>query len=247
MFQQVRYLLLQVRNSDDPMRGQEVNCFARSLSANASQISVFDLLEAPLLEIDIVDVDVILIGGSGHYSAAGEGRWLEVALESLRVVHDSSKPTFASCWGFQAMARAMGGRVIHDLNRAELGVHHVTLTSEGQADPVFGPSGLVLQGLMGHEDTVVELPPGTELLASTDQVENQAYRFLDRPIYCTQFHPELDKDTFLGRLETYPEYVQKIAGMTLEEFRHTIHDTPETTALLKRFVEQIAPLSLDQK
>lgn len=247
MFQQVRYLLLQVRNSDDPMRGQEVNCFAKALAANVSQIAVFNLLGAPLREADLADVDLILIGGSGHYSAAGEGEWLEVALESLRVVHDSRKPTFASCWGFQAMARAMGGRVVHDLDRAELGVHHVTLTKEGQTDPVFGPSGPVLQGLMGHEDLVVELPPHTELLASTDRVENQAYRFLDRPIYCTQFHPELDAESFLGRLNTYPEYVQKIAGLTLEEFRHSIHDTPETTALLKRFVQQIAPMLLDQK
>ncbi len=229
------------------MRGQEVNCFARALSANVSQISVFDLLGAPLQESDLADIDMVLIGGSGHYSAAGEGRWLEVALESLRVVHDSQKPTFGSCWGFQAMARAMGGKVIHDLNRAELGVHHVTLTAEGREDPVFGPSGPVLQGLMGHEDTVIELPPGTELLASTDRVENQAYRFLDRPIYCTQFHPELDQESFMGRLMTYPEYIHKISGLTVDEFRQTIHDTPETTALLKRFVEQIAPMSLDQK
>tara|TARA_R110002111_G_scaffold262860_1_gene341953 strand:- start:68206 stop:68961 length:756 start_codon:yes stop_codon:yes gene_type:complete len=251
MFQNFRYLLLQVRNSDDPMRGQEVNCFAKSLEAHVNQIAVFDLLGGPLQETDFADTDMILIGGSGHYSAAGEGRWLDVALESLRVVHDSRKPTFASCWGFQAMARAMGGQVIHDLNRAEIGVHHVSLTEVGKADPVFGPSGAVLQGLMGHEDTVVELPPGTELLASTERVENQAYRFVDRPIYCTQFHPELDRDSFLGRLNTYPEYVEKIAGISLEEFRHSIHDTPETTALLKRFVQQIAPeitpVKLDQK
>ena len=119
MFQQVRYLLLQVRNSDDPMRGQEVNCFAKALAADVSQISVFDLLGAPLQEIDIVDVDMILIGGSGHYSAAGEGRWLEVALESLRVIHDSRKPTFASCWGFQAMARAKTERAIRFLARSD--------------------------------------------------------------------------------------------------------------------------------
>lgn len=247
MSQQLRYLLLQVRNSDDPMREQEVSCFAKALDAQTSQISVFDLLGGALQEIDFETTDVVLIGGSGHYSAAGEGRWLEVALESLRVVHDSRKPTFASCWGFQAMARAMGGRVIHDLNRAELGVHHVTLTESGRADPIFGPTGPILQGLMGHEDTVVELPPGTELLASTERVENQAYRFLDRPIYCTQFHPELDKESFLNRLRVYPEYVEKIAGLSMEEFRHSIHDTPETTTLLKRFVQQIAPIHLEQK
>ncbi len=247
MFQQLRYLLLQVRNSDDPMREQEVGCFAKALDASISQISVFDLLQAPLCENDLETSDIILIGGSGHYSAADEGEWLEVALESLRLVHTSRKPTFASCWGFQAMARAMGGRVIHDLNRAELGVHHVSLTEAGKSDPVFGPSGPVLEGLMGHEDTVVELPPGTELLASTDRVENQAYRFLDRPIYCTQFHPELDHDSYLNRLRTYPEYVQKIAGLSLQEFQQTIHDTPETMELLKRFVQQVMPLYLEQK
>ncbi|QDV20331.1 GMP synthase [glutamine-hydrolyzing] [Gimesia panareensis] len=246
MLQQLRYLLLQVRNPDDPMRQQEVNCFARSLETQVSQISVFDLLGGQLHEADLTETDVVLIGGSGHYSAAGEGDWLEISLESLRVVHDTRKPTFASCWGFQAMARAMGGRVIHDLNRAEIGVHHVCLTESGKADPVFGPSGEVLQGLMGHEDTVVELPPGTELLASTDRVENQAYRFLDRPIYCTQFHPELDRESFLGRLNTYPEYVTKISGLSLDEFRHSIHDTPETMALLKRFVQEIAPRHLNQ-
>lgn len=246
MLQQLRYLLLQVRNSDDPMKQQEVNCFARSLDVDPSQIAVFDLLGGPLTEVDLVSHDVVFIGGSGHYSAAGEGRWLEIALESLRVVHDLRKPTFASCWGFQAMARAMGGRVVHDLNRAEIGVHHVSLTAAGQADPIFGPAGDILQGLMGHEDTVVELPPGTELLASTDRVENQAYRFLDRPIYCTQFHPELDRESFLGRLNTYPEYVEKIAGLSLDEFRHSIHDTPETMALLKRFVQEIAPRHLNQ-
>ncbi|WP_417381121.1 type 1 glutamine amidotransferase [Gimesia sp.] len=246
MLEPLRYLLLQVRNPDDPMLKQEVVCFADVLETDTSQVAVFDLLGGPLQDRDLIETDVVLIGGSGHYSAAGEGDWLETALDSLRLVHDSRKPTFASCWGFQAMARALGGQVIHDLDKAEIGVHHVRLTAAGAADPVFGPSGPVLQGLMGHEDTVIELPPGAELLASTDRVQNQAYRFVDRPIYCTQFHPELTCQSFLGRLNTYPEYVKKIAGLSLDEFRHSIHDTPEAAALLKRFVQQIAPLHLDQ-
>ena len=40
----VRYLLLQVRNQDDPMRRQEVGCFARGLQCREDQIGVFDLL-----------------------------------------------------------------------------------------------------------------------------------------------------------------------------------------------------------
>ncbi|HAH48417.1 MAG TPA: aminotransferase, partial [Planctomycetaceae bacterium] len=162
MLEPLRYLLLQVRNADDPMLKQEVSCFAEILEVDESQVAVFDLLGGSLQENDLLETDIVLVGGSGHYSAAGEGDWLDVALDSLRLVHDSRKPTFASCWGFQAMARAMGGRVVHDLEKAELGVHHVKLTSAGTADPVFGPSGPILQGLMGHEDTVVELPAGAE-------------------------------------------------------------------------------------
>ncbi|MEQ9071474.1 MAG: type 1 glutamine amidotransferase, partial [Gimesia chilikensis] len=63
MLQQLRYLLLQVRNSDDPMKQQEVNCFARSLDVDPSQIAVFDLLGGPLTEVDLVSHDVVFIGG----------------------------------------------------------------------------------------------------------------------------------------------------------------------------------------
>ncbi|HBL46234.1 MAG TPA: aminotransferase, partial [Planctomycetaceae bacterium] len=110
MLEPLRYLLLQVRNADDPMLKQEVSCFAEILEVDESQVAVFDLLGGSLQENDLLETDIVLVGGSGHYSAAGEGDWLDVALDSLRLVHDSRKPTFASCWGFQAMARAMGGR-----------------------------------------------------------------------------------------------------------------------------------------
>ena len=41
----IRYLLLQVRNQDDPMRPQEVGCFARALGCEPTQIRTFDLLD----------------------------------------------------------------------------------------------------------------------------------------------------------------------------------------------------------
>ncbi len=239
MFDRLRYLLLQVRNPDDPMRGQEVRCFARALSTTPEKIGVFDLLSRQLDEKDLQGIDMLLLGGSGHYSVASEGAWLDRALESLRLVHATRRPTFASCWGFQAMARAMGGKVIKDLSRAELGTHEVYLTPAGQEDPVFGPLGQTFLGQMGHEDHVVELPPGATRLAYSNQVEYQAYRFDDRPIYCTQFHPELNCTDLLERLAVYPEYIERIAGLPPESFPDMIEETPETEAMLLRFVRQV--------
>ena len=239
MLDRLRYLLLQVRNPDDPMRQQEVESFARALGAQADQIRVFDILRERLPKSKLDEGDMILLGGSGHYSAAGEGEWLEHALDSLRLVHAAAKPTFASCWGFQAMARALGGRVIHDLGRAELGTHRLFLTEAGKADPVFGPLGATFSGQMGHEDRVVELPPGAVLLASSERVENQAYKIDGLPIYCTQFHPELNCRDLLQRVAAYPQYIWRIAGMPPERFSEMIEETPETEALLQRFVRLV--------
>ena len=35
------------------------------------------------------------------------GPWLPAALDAMVALHETGKPTFASCWGFQAMARAL--------------------------------------------------------------------------------------------------------------------------------------------
>ena len=238
MTDKLRYLLLQVRNADDPMRVHEVRCFSRALQVEPSRFEVADLLsESPDATVD--DADMVLLGGSGHYSVASEGEWLDRSLDAMRKIHDQGKPTFASCWGFQAMARATGGTVIHDLSRAELGTHELHLTSAGRDDPIFGPLGDPFLGQMGHEDRVLELSPNATLLASSDKVAHQAYRLDDAPIYCTQFHPELNRTDLLRRLDAYPEYVCHLTGMAADEFAATIKDSPETEALLPRFVQHV--------
>lgn len=235
-FAKLRFLLLQVRNSKDPMRHQEIECFARGLGCNTNQIATFDLLSGRPDRSEIDGVDVVLLGGSGHYSAASEGAWLERSLDCLRELNDWSKPTFASCWGFQAMGRALGGTVVHDPNRAELGTKKVRLTPAGVADPIFGDLGDEFSAQMGHEDCVSDLPTDAVLLASSDTVVNQAFRVCDKPIYCTQFHPELNCQSFLERIRFYSEYIERISGLTFQQFADTCYNTPETELILQRFI-----------
>jgi GMP synthase (glutamine-hydrolysing) len=264
----LRYLLLQTRNVDDPMREQEVRCFARALSCERSAIDAFDLLDAAPTPQRLRWADVILLGGSGHYSAAdipasrfvddrraappervvgaGQGgayhnrqQWLDATLDALREIHHRGIPTFASCWGFQAMARALGGRCIHDLPRAEVGTIELHLTGPGRGDPVFGCLSPTFFAQAGHEDHVVELPRGAVLLASSSRVPEQAYHFPDKPIYCTQFHPELDRTSLLERVRAYPEYVERITGANYDEFVSSCRETPEANSLLQRFVAMV--------
>lgn len=235
-----RYLLLQIRDAHDPIRMQEPSCFANAIGCAANRISTLDLLTERLTAERLQTADAVLIGGSGNYSAAGESEWLENVLADLRLLAETRKPTFASCWGFQAIARALGGRCIHDPEHAELGPIELMITDAGRDDALFGALNNRFWGLAGHEDHVVELPPNAVLLASSATVTNQAFKLADAPIYCTQFHPELELNTFLERVAAYPQYVEKIAGTSIEILSNNCHDTPESRSLLTRFGQLVS-------
>ena len=81
--------------------------------------------------------DAVFIGGSGDYSVTRESGWLDASLDLMRDLVRESKPTFASCWGFQAMAKAHDGKVETDLSRAEVGTHQLHLTEAGKKDSLF--------------------------------------------------------------------------------------------------------------
>jgi len=213
-----KFLLLQVRDSVDPMLMQEVDCFAESLQCEAAQISVFDLLSGCPSMVYFSRFDVVLLGGSGDYSVAQGGAWLPPALQAMRELYELGLPTFASCWGFQAMAKALGGEVVTDMSRAELGTVEVFLTEEGKDDPLFGALGERFLAPMGHQDCVVTLPPDAIRLASSDKVENQAFKIKGKPIYGTQFHPELNRASLIERVRAYPKYVESITGDPIDVF-----------------------------
>lgn len=236
-FDKLRFLLLQVRNPGDPMREAEVRSFARALGVQESQIGVVDLLSEVPSPTQWQSSDMMLFGGSGHYSAVENHPWLLRALDLIRELHNARKPTFASCWGFQAATRALGGTVVHDLERAEVGTHSLTATAAAREDVLFSILGEEFEGQMGHEYHALQLPPDAVRLASSERVENQAFCFPEHPFYCTQFHPELNRQDLMSRVKTYPEYVERISGQTLEEFAAMCHDTPVTESLLPRFVQ----------
>jgi len=234
-----RFLLLQVRNPGDPMAAQEVLCFARSLPCTSSNIEVFDLLSGAPSTLALKRTDVVLIGGSGEHSVVRGGPWLSRALDTMTELYAKSRPTFASCWGFQAMAQALGGTVVTDRDRAEVGTAWVELTHDGEADPVFGPLGKRFRVPIGHEDVVTKIPKSARLLASSDLVENQAFVFLDKPIYATQFHPELNRADLVARLTKYTEYLPLTGHKSIKEFEDNTPETPESESILPRFLKEV--------
>lgn len=58
--------------------------------------------------------------------------------------------------------------------------------------------------MVGHKEAIEELPAGATLLATGVACPVQMFR-LGPNAYATQFHPELDADTFEQRLRIYAD------------------------------------------
>jgi len=232
-------LLFQIRKPDDPMRISEVATFAESINTLPERITAIDLIGDPPSKKILESADLILIGGAGDYSVPKGGLWLNRALDIMQSLYAKQKPIFASCWGFQAIAAALGGSVVTDPQFAELGTLQLSLTEDGIKDPVFGSLGSKFLAHVGHQDTVVQLPKDAIRLASTPLVENHAFCMPDAPIYCTQFHPELKRNLLIQRLTTYPEYTKHILGISLSELTKTLQETPDANRLIRRFIHHV--------
>lgn len=234
-----RCLLLQAREADDPMGAQERRVFARLLGVGRTGLTSFSLVEGAAPP-DLLDAaDLVFIGGSGDYSVVRH--WNDDVARTMERLHDRAVPTFGSCWGFQALARALGGEVVQDPAFAEVGFREFRLTEAGARDPVFGSLGDRFPAVIGHEDTVTRLPPGAVRLASTDLVPNQAFVFRDRPIYGTQFHPELDGGDLVERLARYPRYIPLAGYRSLDEIAAALPPLTDAAALIHRFQRRFAP------
>jgi GMP synthase (glutamine-hydrolysing) len=240
MLGDLEYLLIQVRKSDDPMATHEVDCFASHLHCTPDRIRPWDLLAGSPNRDDLRHCDIVLFGGSGDYSVVTGGEWLAPAMDAMRLLYEHDKPTFASCWGCQAMARALGGTVRHEPECAEVGTHQLHLTDAGHSDPTFAPLGDSFLAQMGHEDIVHTLPDEATLLASSKRTTVQAWTIPGKPLYCTQFHPELNLSQLLDRLRHYPKYIKRITGLDYEAFVEQLcTDSRETDGLLTRFASQV--------
>jgi GMP synthase (glutamine-hydrolysing) len=235
----LKVLLLQARNRADPAQAEELRSFADKTGLSEEQIVPHDLLSGPPTLSRIRNHDALMIGGSGdYYVSKGNLPDFQNLLEVLGEVAGIGHPTFASCFGFQCLVQALGGEIVFDPDNAEVGTRELTLTEEGRRDPLTSELPDPFLAQLGRKDRAATLPEGVLGLASSTCCTYQALRILDKPIWASQFHPELDYEENLRRFEQYMEgYAQH---MSAEERRLTIAgfrpSSPEVPDLLRRFL-----------
>lgn len=101
-------------------------------------------------------------------------------------------PILGVCYGAQYMADVLGGSVERS-NKREYGRAHLDYIDNHS--PLFKDISEKSQVWMSHGDTILELPQGCRLLASTDSIPVAAYQLLNQEVYGIQFHPEVTHST----------------------------------------------------
>lgn len=237
----LKFLLLQIRDPDDPVIEEERASFAGKAGLGVEQILPHNLLDGPPTHAEVRACDGLLVGGSGdYYVSKGHMPAFEELIRFFVEVVDRGYPTFASCFGFQLMVHALDGRIVHDPANTELGTLELSLTEAGRNDPLLGSLPPTFNAQLGHKDRADRLPLGFENLAASRLCEFQAFRVPGKPIWATQFHPELDGHTNRGRYLRYLEgYAQHLTEDEQKEALNNYRDSPETETLLKRFIELI--------
>jgi GMP synthase (glutamine-hydrolysing) len=128
---------------------------------------------------------------SGSYMSAYE----ESTARAPKAVFDLGVPVLGICYGMQAMAQQLGGKVeagkVREFGYAEVRARGHTKLLEGIEDSRNDQGHGLLKVWMSHGDKVVEMPPGFELMASTEACPIAGMADEARRFYGVQFHPEV--------------------------------------------------------
>ncbi|MDR0421581.1 MAG: glutamine-hydrolyzing GMP synthase [Proteiniphilum sp.] len=121
---------------------------------------------------------------SGSPFSVNDANAFKTGLERIR----GRFPVLGICYGAQLMVQLAGGSVersdTREYGRARL---HV---ADGD-DPLLGFLPRESRVWMSHGDTIVRVPAGFRMIASTDDVALAAYRVEGEETWGVQFHPEV--------------------------------------------------------
>ncbi len=147
-------------------------------------------------------------------------------------------PVFGMCYGFQAMAQALGGRVAHT-GLGEYGSTHASVSDTSST--LFNGQPTAQSVWMSHGDSVTDAPEGMRVTASTGGAPVAAFEDDERRLYGVQWHPEVVHSTFGQRvLENFLHRGAGLAGdwtpanvvdQLVAEVRETIGDKRVLCAL----------------
>lgn len=234
-----------------PRKGEEVleaeyQDFLRFTGLQGSELEQRPLDHAGAELGSMEHIEGVFIGGSPFTITEPEdAAWQDVISKKLvdfivaqLNLGEAGIPVFCTCYGTSMLAHYLGGAVSQEYAEPA-SASTAFLTDAGRQDPLARHLDSPFRVMTGHKDSVITLPPGATLLATSPTCPVQMYRLGDR-IWTTQFHPEMDSSAIITRLSFY-EDSGYVAPGELDTAYAALrgHDTTQANSLLRNFVEHV--------
>ena len=135
-----------------------------------------------------------------------------------QIVFELGLPVLGICYGMQAMAEQLGGKVengkVREFGYAEVQTTRHTRWLDGVADAVLANGMSLLKVWMSHGDKVTALPQGFEVILANEACPIAGMADETRKFYAVQFHPEVTH-TVQGRA-MLNRFVHDICGCSAD-------------------------------
>ena len=140
---------------------------------------------------DPASLDAVLITGSpaGVYDDAP---WIAPLMQFIRDAAAARVPQIGICFGHQALAEALGGKVVKSEKGWGVGRH--TYEMKACPDWTGGDCPETISVPVSHQDQVVALPPGARVIAASEFTPFAGLDYGEVPAMSFQCHPEFDPD-----------------------------------------------------
>jgi GMP synthase (glutamine-hydrolysing) len=169
---------------------------------------------------------------------ADQAPWMMRVQEALRELVALHVPVLGICFGHQLLGMALGGTSGPNPLGREIGTVLLSSSSRSRGDPLFGAAPPSYPVSMTHLDVVLELPPESVVLGSTERDRHAAVRFGEHA-WGVQFHPEMDFEIVAAYIQARAEALRS-EGLDPERLLALCRDTPEAAELLRRFAKGAA-------
>ena len=239
------FLLLASR-AEDAAAEDEYAAYLRYGGLEERELRRVRLEAAPLPALDLSEFSGVIVGGSPFTSSDPPEqkslvqqrveRELSALLDQL-VARDF--PFLGACYGVGTLGRHQGA-VIDRTYGEPLGAVEIELTDAGLQDPLLQGMPRTFTAFTGHKEAVSSLPPHAVLLASSVTCPVHMFR-IKTNLYATQFHPELDADGLVTRIDIYRHagyFPPESAEELMDNARRFTVTEPMT--VLKNFVAHYA-------
>jgi GMP synthase (glutamine-hydrolysing) len=222
----VKPFLLLATRADDDVADAEHAAVLRCGGLAGDELVRVRLEREPMPALDLDAFSGIVVGGSpfctsdpAERKSATQVR-VERELSGLldRVVEEDV-PFLGACYGVGTLGVHQGG-VVDRTYGEPISAVPVTLTAAGRADPLLDGLPDTFSAFVGHKEALTVPPPHAVVLARSATCPVQVFR-VGQNCYATQFHPELDLDGIVQRVNAYrdegyfapEEFEQVLAGL----------------------------------